>query len=175
MYASGAQYSSDFSTVMDMLDKAQGFSQAKADTATQQLGVLNDQLGVLKNIDASLSILSGNAPAARGGWRSGITLVGEQGPEFVDFQTPGRVYTADQTAGMFSSPRGSNGQQAVIAELQALRTEVAQLRKEQQQQTGDLITTNYDAAQTLATNIADAVTQSAVDSAWQSRNVSAVK
>lgn len=175
MYASGAQYSSDFSTVMDMLDKAQSFSQSKADTATLQLDALNEQLGYLKNIDGSLAILSGNTPAARGGWRSGITLVGEQGPEFVDFQTPGRVYTADQTAGMFSSPRGSNGQQAVIAELQALRTEVAQLRKEQQQQTGDLITTNYDAAQTLATNIADAVTQSAVDSAWQSRNVSAVK
>lgn len=175
MYASGAQYASDFSSVMDMLDQAQSFSQTKADTATQQLDTLNEQLGVLKNIDTSLSILSGNAPAARGGWRSGITLVGEQGPEFVDFQTPGRVYTADQTAGMFTPVSSGNNQQVLVAELQALRKEVAQLRKEQQEQTGDMINTNYDANQSLAAHIAEAVTQGMVDSAWQSRNAVTLK
>jgi hypothetical protein len=40
---------------------------------------------------------------ATGGYASGRALVGENGPEFVDFKTPGRVYPADQTAGMFGS------------------------------------------------------------------------
>jgi TP901 family phage tail tape measure protein len=39
---------------------------------------------------------------ARGGWTPpGWTLVGEEGPELVDFRTPGRVYTAGQTDAFF--------------------------------------------------------------------------
>jgi TP901 family phage tail tape measure protein len=38
---------------------------------------------------------------AKGGWTPpGWTLVGEEGPELVDFRTPGRVYTAGETAAM---------------------------------------------------------------------------
>jgi hypothetical protein len=40
---------------------------------------------------------------AKGGLaRGGIAMVGEDGPELVDFSTPGRVYTNDQTRGMFA-------------------------------------------------------------------------
>lgn len=172
--ASSQQYTSDFSSVLDMLDQAQGFAQSKVDTATLQLDTLNEQLGVLKNIDSSLSLLSGNAPAARGGWRSGLTLVGEQGPEIVDFQTPGRVYTADQTAGMFSPVSSGNAQQAVVAELQALRKEVAQLRKEQQEQTGDLIISNYDANTKTAATISNALSDTVVETAWTTRNMPSI-
>lgn len=39
---------------------------------------------------------------AKGGWTPpGWTLVGEEGPELVDFRTPGRVYTAGQTEAFF--------------------------------------------------------------------------
>lgn len=41
--------------------------------------------------------------AATGGYRSGVVRVGERGQEVVDFETPGRVYTNEQTRGMFSS------------------------------------------------------------------------
>lgn len=37
-------------------------------------------------------------PFAKGGIASGWALVGEQGPELVNFTNPGRVYTAEQTA-----------------------------------------------------------------------------
>lgn len=41
-----------------------------------------------------------------GGWTPpGMTLVGEEGPELVDFRTPGRVYTASETAAMLRDDR----------------------------------------------------------------------
>lgn len=78
---------------------------------------------------------------AMGGYSPpGTYLVGEQGPELVDFKTPGQVYTAKQTFGMFT---GNN--QALLEEIKALRQEVTQLRAEQKEQTGHIISTNYDA------------------------------
>ena len=44
-------------------------------------------------------------PMAKGGLTSpGLTLVGEEGPELVDFKTPGRVYTANQTKDLLDYP-----------------------------------------------------------------------
>jgi TP901 family phage tail tape measure protein len=39
---------------------------------------------------------------ATGGVGSGLTLVGEEGPELVDFGTPSRVYSANETRGMLN-------------------------------------------------------------------------
>lgn len=59
---------------------------------------------------------------AVGGYASpGFAMVGERGPELVDFATPGRVYTADQTR---AAMRGDDG---LLAEVQALREMVKQL------------------------------------------------
>jgi hypothetical protein len=171
MYASSSTYTDIFNQVNQQLADAEKYAGDTADLAQQQVDALNAHTQILANIDAGISKLAGIDPiqaAATGGWRQGLTLVGEKGPEIVDFQTPGRVYTADQTRGMFSAPVGGN-QQAVVAELQALRKEVAQLRQDQQQQTGDLINTNYDATNTLAAHVVDAVAKSTVDANWQSR------
>jgi hypothetical protein len=59
---------------------------------------------------------------AGGGYASGLAAVGERGMEIVDFDTPGRVYTNEQTRGMFAS----NAEllpalNEVCAELKALR------------------------------------------------------
>lgn len=44
---------------------------------------------------------------ARGGFAApGWAIVGEEGPELVDFRTPGRVYTADQTRAMLGNTVG---------------------------------------------------------------------
>jgi len=40
---------------------------------------------------------------ATGGWREGMTVVGEEGPELVDFRQPGFIYTAQQTKAMMSA------------------------------------------------------------------------
>ena len=178
LWASGPKYAELFGTVTATLADVANFADAKADVQELQLTALKDTVSLLSNIDANMATLAGgNAlqTAATGGYRSGLTLVGELGPELVDFQTPGRVYTADQTAGMFA--QAPNGQQfnLVVAELQQLRQEVATLRKDQQRQTGDLIVTNYDATNKLAEQITDAVVQTVTDSNWQNRSKPQIK
>ena len=64
---------------------------------------------------------------ASGGVASGWSIVGEQGPELINFTEPARVYTADQTRGMLS---GSAANDSMVYELRALRAESAALRKE---------------------------------------------
>lgn len=44
---------------------------------------------------------------ANGGYASGWNIVGEQGPELVNFSNPARVYTAKQTANALSNANGS--------------------------------------------------------------------
>ena len=62
---------------------------------------------------------------ARGGYAgAGMWLVGEEGPEIIDLATPGRVYTASETA---EALRGG-GTAGLAEELRALRTEVQQLQ-----------------------------------------------
>jgi selenophosphate synthase len=106
-----------------------------------------------------------------GGFASGLSLVGELGPELVDFNAPGRVYTAEQTRGMFM-PMSSTTQtfNLMVSELQDLREEVTQLRKEQQRQTGDMIMTNYDAQQKVAEEIVEAVMTSVREKSWQDKS-----
>ncbi len=60
---------------------------------------------------------------AGGGRASGWSLVGEKGPEIVDFRSPGQVYTASQTAGMFAGGDMSE----LLDELQAMREENARM------------------------------------------------
>lgn len=72
--------------------------------------------------------LGGTPAFALGGsYGGGLALVGEDGPELINFNQPGQVFTAEQTRGMFS---GGGGSDAVIAELQAVRAELASLRIE---------------------------------------------
>ena len=46
-------------------------------------------------------------PAQSGGLRQGFTLVGESGPEIVDFRSASRVYSNDQLASILGGARGS--------------------------------------------------------------------
>lgn len=283
LFASGAQYTTDFQTVLDTLETAGNLSQETIDIGERQLTVLNDQLGTLGRIERLLgptateavtnlyrevlnrepeqagldywtnrfgpivdanerAIFTGTAQAeinagraavtdlyreilnrdpdpggldywsrqfgttidaaeratfiataeaelaaqrmqqvdvpsydynyyAKGGLASaGLAMVGEEGPELVDFATPGRVYTAEETRGMFT-PVASTTQtfKQMVAELQDLREEVTQLRKEQQKQTGDMIITNYDAQQKMADQIAESVIKTVSDKNWQDK------
>lgn len=113
---------------------------------------------------------------AIGGKATGIRLVGELGPELVDFTQPGRVYTAEQTKGMFAANDSSGGTsmaqaiQSLTREVQYLNKEVAQLRKEQNQQTGALIASNYDANQRAADTISEIVETTATETQWAERS-----
>ena len=74
--------------------------------------LVNEQLGFSTNIKAR----------AAGGFARGLTLVGENGPELVNFADPGMVYSASQTRSMMTD-------QSVSQELANLRSEnKAQMR-----------------------------------------------
>lgn len=165
LYASSSQYVADFSDVMTMLDNAQITAQSQADLAQSQLTALQNHTLYLENIDKGIAKLAGIPTAARGGYKSGLTLVGELGPELVDFSTPARVYTADQTAGMFSMPR-QNTQQQLIAEISELKQEVVKLREQQRAETGHLINATYDAQGKNAEAVTEGIDSSLTKQAW---------
>lgn len=72
------------------------------------------------------AIQNGQIPAfASGGqYDGGLALVGEQGPELINFGNPGFVYTASQSAGMISTADLSE----LISEVRALRQENAEMK-----------------------------------------------
>ncbi len=174
--ASSEKYVQDFNSVLEALDTASVSSAARADVAQLQLTALTTQVDLLTTINNNIALIAGVPALAGGGRSSGLTLVGELGPELVDFSTPGRVYTADQTAGMFSAPTGaSQSFGAMVAEIRNLKDEVTQLRREQQKQTGDIIISNYEANQRNAEDVASAVEESTSSMLWQDRTQSVIK
>jgi hypothetical protein len=69
--------------------------------------------------DSTLGI---SAYASGGSYGGGMALVGEKGPELIDFNNGGQVYSASQTANMIGGE--------VAVEIRALREEVSLLRYE---------------------------------------------
>ena len=176
VYASSDAYTKDFNTVLDKINTASISASASADVAQLQLDAINTQISLLSSINTNIATIAGVPAKAGGGRVSGLTLVGEMGPELVDFTTPGRAYTADQTAGMFGPSNGIGPAiGAMVAEIQQLREEVCALRKDQQKQTGDLIISNYDANQKAAEEVATAVVTASADSTWTERSKSEIK
>lgn len=91
----------------------------------------------VSNMRVSVSLGGENLPAfADGGYyRGGLALVGEKGPEIINFSRPGMVYTAAQSKNLMAG--GDN--QALIEEIRRLRAEVSQLRADQMQNNMQLV------------------------------------
>ncbi len=89
-------------------------------------------------------------------------MVGEEGPELVDFTNPGRVYSHSNSQDMLS-----NFGSSIAEELKELRKEVAQLRLEANRNSVQEIQANYDAniqnADILSNNISDTASRSNFD------------
>ena len=91
-------------------------------TADQQVSIAQKQLDELRNIS---SLLGGIPGHAGGGVASGLSWVGEAGPELVNFMTPARVYTSADSRAMM----GGNTA-ALEARVDRLIGETAALREE---------------------------------------------
>lgn len=65
----------------------------------------------------------GKAFAGGGYYGGGLALVGESGPELINFDNPGMVYTAQQTGQILDN-------REVVAELRAVRRELADMKAE---------------------------------------------
>lgn len=94
---------------------------------------------------------------AKGGYASGWNIVGEEGPELVNFSSPGRVYTADQTRAALSGS-SAGGTTKIIVQLE--NKSGTQLKASEQNTTFDgknyvvsvlleAVTTNYMGTQNI--------------------------
>ena len=81
-----------------------------------------DKQKVLATVDSSISLTDRKLQGfAVGGVASGWSIVGEDGPELVNFTRPGRVYTASQTREVFGVDKSSNSRdEEIIVELKAI-------------------------------------------------------
>ncbi len=145
------EYLDAFWAVNAQLKSAQDAAGAQVSAADKQLEALQGQLDVqnaalaelqgqsatLEEIEKQIAELrplldaagdkAGVKAFARGGLAMpGWSLVGEEGPELVNFSQPGRVYTAADTAALFRSatPRGTSGESG------GSREEVYELRRD---------------------------------------------
>lgn len=133
--AAGAQVSA--------ADKQLEALQGQLDVQNAALAELQGQSATLEEIEKQIAELrplldaagqkAGVKAFARGGLAMpGWSLVGEEGPELVNFSQPGRVYTAADTAALFRSvtPRAADTDSGSREEVKALRREVYQLRRD---------------------------------------------
>lgn len=151
------EYLDAFFAVNAQLKSAQDAAGAQVSAADKQLEALQGQLDVqnaalkqlqgqsatLEEIEKQIADLKPLLDAA--GQKAGVkafalgglampgwAVVGEEGPELVNFSQPGRVYTAADTAALFRSatPRAADTDSGSDAEVKALRREVYQLRRD---------------------------------------------
>lgn len=145
------EYLDAFFAVNAQLKSAQDAAGAQVSAADKQLEALQGQLDIqnaalaelqgqsatLEEIEKQIAELrplldaagdkAGVKAFARGGLAMpGWAVVGEEGPELVNFSQPGRVYTAADTAALFRSatPRGTSGESG------GSREEVYELRRD---------------------------------------------
>ena len=131
--AAGAQVSA--------ADKELEALQGQLDVQNAALKQLQGQSATLEEIEkqiAELKLLldaagqkAGVKAFARGGLAMpGWSLVGEEGPELVNFSQPGRVYTAADTAALFRSATPRATDTGSREEIKALRQDIYQLRRD---------------------------------------------
>lgn len=121
-------------SAIDLLPSiSQALLKAAEATAGSSLDVAVIQARTLASLQATLEVISdptkrlGALPgfASGGSFAGGYRIVGENGPE-IEATGPSRIFDSRQTARILSS----TGSDDVIAELRALRSEVAALRDE---------------------------------------------
>ena len=133
--AAGAQVSAadkELEALQGQLD-VQNAALAELQGQSATLEEIEKQIAELKPLLGAAGDKAGVKAFARGGLAMpGWSLLGEEGPELVNFSQPGRVYTAADTAALFRSatPRAADTDSGSDAEVKALRREVYQLRRD---------------------------------------------
>jgi len=162
--AMGTQLS-DAKLQLGFLDTIAAATQTTADILTEYLAAQG-----VTSIAQTTSATSGSVAStyqipghADGGLAKGISIVGENGPELVDFKNPGRVYSNQASNELFSTKE-------LVEEIKSLRKEVANLRADQQEQTGHLITSTYDANMKNAEAITTGNQEALNNQNWNTRS-----
>lgn len=133
--AAGAQVSAadkELEALQGQLD-VQNAALAELQGQSATLEEIENQIADLKPLLEAAGQKAGVKAFARGGLAMpGWAVVGEEGPELVNFSQPGRVYTAADTAALFRSatPRAADTDSGSREEVKALRREVYELRRD---------------------------------------------
>lgn len=133
--AAGAQVSAadkELEALQGQLD-VQNAALAELQGQSATLEEIEKQIAELKPLLGAADDKAGVKAFARGGLAMpGWSLLGEEGPELVNFSQPGRVYTAADTAALFRSatPRAADTDSGSREEVKALRREVYELRRD---------------------------------------------
>ena len=103
-----------------------GYAPDAASLAYWQQQVANGNVTDINAAIRAAAMQNGQIPAfAAGGlYGGGLALVGEKGPELINFNKPGYVHTAADTASMMGG--GSNA--ALLAEVRAMRAELTEMK-----------------------------------------------
>ena len=122
-------------TAITTLDATMASGLSDIASATASATAIADRAIASANASAAIAVASSRAGsgirddtsgiqmlASGGSYGGGMALVGEQGPELIDFNSGGQVYTASQTASIIGGE--------VAGEIRALREEVSLLRYE---------------------------------------------
>lgn len=120
----------------------------------------------------TLRWLSANGFAKGGAFTNGVVtkptmfnmgIMGEKGSE--------GILPLTNVNGILGVHATRSNDQALVAELRALRQEVATLRAEQREHTGALIYSNYDANNNAAKKVVDVTKETALDAKWATKAV----
>jgi phage-related minor tail protein len=153
-----AQYSTDLAMVMKTNDGVADWAKGQASIAQQQLDVLN-------SINSTASGIYQQIGKQVSGTTGGMIRPGVGEPVTGVRATGAAQFRPTAAVPIDYSSKGTANTEALVAEIKLLRTEVAGLRAEQRQQTGDIIGSNasavFDAADKMVVGVHDAVTDGA--------------
>lgn len=152
----GVQYWMDQAAVMSKSDLIGNFANSVVANREPNATELARQI--------ASGVISPAVPGyAKGGLAHGLAMVGERGPELVDFATPSRVYSNKASNDMLNN-------QELLAEIRRLNATVDKLVADQNKQTGHLIESNFAANAEAAQKVVDATLEAASNSTWKERS-----
>ena len=112
--------SGDQTALQRLAGLSQAYESSVAENATSSLQVASARAYLIDSLSKVQAI---PRFAAGGDYMGGAALVGEEGPEIINFSSPGKVYTANQTKKMLSGD-GSSTDTATADEVKALRQDM---------------------------------------------------
>jgi CheY-like chemotaxis protein len=198
IFASSDAYNKDFSYIQNLIDSTTSNLELQKTDAEIQLEKLDTQISTLLSISdgiettnsllSQLAIASANTTLAQGAAaQSGYIVSGALLPDTVQTNLTldlfGKLLT-DTINGLsivwndgiktilpVTNGNLSTSDIALLAEVASLTAEVAALRNDQQKQTADIITTNYDATTKAANDTALSFENLLNDREWEVRNL----
>jgi len=128
--ASGAARAGDAGALSQLPELSKAIEDAARLTARSSVDLALTRAWLASSMTETLGVLGMDVPAfANGGaYGGGLAMVGERGPELINFDRPGMVYSAAQTSSLIGG--NSDGDAALVSEMRQLRSEVTMLRSE---------------------------------------------